>query len=226
MAAAGIAAVLLRLGTAGLELAGLPPSAFITGGPWAAVAGTTLAWSTAAAILGLALLLLSGHRGNGRMRLSGAVIVAGSFALTGHAASAEPRWLAEPALGVHTLCGAFWLASLLPLLWCLRLAPGEAHLALRRFSAAATGAVAALVVAGACLAWLQLGGKLGAGALWETAYGLRLAGKLALVAGLLTLAAVNRFVLTPRIARDDPDARQHLGRRSPPTSRSASACSR
>ena len=55
------------------------------------------------------------------MRLLGAVLVAGSFALTGHAASAAP-WLAAPALGVHALYGAFWLASLLPLLWYLRLA--------------------------------------------------------------------------------------------------------
>ena len=210
LAAAGIAALLLRLGAAGLELAGLPPSALVTSRPWTAVAGTTLAWATAVAALGLAFLILSGRRGGGWMRLLGAVMVAGSFALTGHAASAAPRWLAAPALGVHTLCGAFWLASLVPLLWCLRLAPGEAHLALRRFSAVATAAVGALVIAGSCLAWLQLGGRFAP--LWETAYGLRLTGKLVLVAGLLALAAVNRFLLTPRVARDDPDARRYLGR--------------
>ena len=210
LAAAGIAALPLRLGTAGLELAGLPPGALVTSRPWAAVAGTTLAWATAVAALGLAVLILSGRRGGGWMRLSGAVLVAGSFALTGHAASAAPRWLAAPALGVHTLCGAFWLASLVPLLWCLRLAPGEAHLALRRFSAVATAAVAALVIAGSCLAWLQLGGRFAP--LWQTTYGLRLTGKLALVACLLALAAVNRFLLTPRMARDDPDARRYFGR--------------
>jgi copper transport protein len=210
MAAAGIAALLFRLGAAGLELVGLPPSALATSRSWAAVAGTTLAWATAVAALGLALLILPGRHSGGPLRLSGAVLVAGSFALTGHAASAAPRWLAAPALGVHALCGAFWLASLLPLLWCLRLAPGEAHLALGRFSAAATGAVAALVVAGSWLAWLQLGGRFAP--LWETAYGLRLTGKLALVAGLLALAAVNRFLLTPRVARSDPAARRYLGR--------------
>jgi copper transport protein len=210
LAATGIAALLLRLGAAGLELAGLPPRALATSGPWAAAAGTTLAWATAVAALGLALLILPGRRGGGPSRLVGAVLVAGSFALTGHAASAAPRWLAAPALGVHALCGAFWLASLLPLLWCLRLAPDEAHLALRRFSAAATAAVAALVVAGSCLAWLQLGGRFAP--LWETTYGLRLTGKLVLVAGLLALAAANRFVLTPRVARDDPAARRLLGR--------------
>ena len=209
LAAAGIAALLLRLGIAGLELAGLPPGALVTSRPWTAVAGTTLAGATAAAALGLVVLILSGRRG-GWMRLSGAVLVAGSFVLTGHAASAAPRWLAAPALGVHTLCGAFWLASLVPLLWCLRLAPGEAHLALRRFSAVATAAVAALVIAGSCLAWLQLGGRFAP--LWQTTYGLRLTGKLALVACLLALAAANRFLLTPRVARGDPDARRYFGR--------------
>jgi copper transport protein len=210
LAAAGIAALLFRLGSAGLELAGLPPSGLLTSRPWTAVAGTTLAWATAVATLGLASLILSGRRGDGWMRLLGAVLVAGSFALTGHAASAAPCWLAAPAVGVHTLCGAFWLASLVPLLWCLRLSSGEAHLVLRRFSAAATAAVAALVVAGSCLAWLQLGGRLVP--LWETAYGLRLIGKLALVAGLLALAAVNRFLLIPRVARDDLAARRYLSR--------------
>jgi copper transport protein len=209
LAAAGIAALMVRLGIAGLELVGLQPTALVTSLPWTAVVGTTLAWATAVAILGLAVLILSGRRRRW-MRLLGAVLVAGSFALTGHAATAAPRWLAAPTLGLHTLCGAFWLASLVPLLWCVRLAPDKAYLALRRFSAVATVAVAALMVAGVCLAWLQLGGRLAP--LWQTSYGLRLTGKLVLVAGLLALAAVNRFLLTPRMARDDPDARRHLGR--------------
>ena len=65
------------------------------------------------------------------MRLVGAVIVAGSFALTGHAASAAPRWLAAPALGVHTLCGALLAglarpAALVPASRARRGAPGAA----------------------------------------------------------------------------------------------------
>ena len=58
-----------------------------------------------------------------------------------------------------------------------------------------------LTIAGIALAWVQLDGTLEA--LWETAYGQRLLLKLALVAGLLVLAVLNRFVLTPRMARGD-----------------------
>ncbi|HEX6011406.1 MAG TPA: CopD family protein [Geminicoccaceae bacterium] len=208
LAAAGLAAVVFRLGAAGLELVGLGPAALATDAPWTVAAGTTLGRAAATASLGLALLILAGRGGGAWLRWPGAVAVAASFALTGHAASAAPRWLAAPALAVHALGGAFWLGSLLPLLWCLRLAPEEASVALRRFSAAATVAVGALALAGAWLAWLQLGGRLAR--LWETAYGLRLLGKLLLVAGLLALAAANRFVLTPRLARTG--ARRWLGR--------------
>ena len=44
---------------------------------------------------------------------------------------------------------------------------------------------------------MQLAGR--ASTFWQTDYGLRLTTKLALVAGLLLLGAVNRFVLTPRM---------------------------
>ena len=46
--------------------------------------------------------------------------------------------------------------------------------------------------------------------LTSTAYGWRLFGKLALVAGLLALAALNRLVLTPALAEGSPDAARRL----------------
>jgi copper transport protein len=89
------------------------------------------------------------------------------------------------------------------------LLPAEAtHKELRRFSTLATGAVGLLVLAGGALAWIQLGGR--AAALWETPYGLRLSGKLVLIGGLLALAAVNRWVLTPSMAQRDPRAPRRL----------------
>jgi copper transport protein len=136
------------------------------------------------------------------------VAVGASFGLTGHAASAEPRWLTAPALGFHALAVAFWLGSFLPLRWSLELAPRDAATVLRRFSAVATAVVAGLILAGAALAWVQLDGDVGA--LWRTAYGWRLLAKLALVAGLLALAAVNRFLLTPGVVDGGRGARSTL----------------
>jgi copper transport protein len=189
----GMVAVLLRFGTAGLDLTGLPLAALGTAEPWQAAARTTLAQAAAACAFGVLLLGVGGRP----LLVPGAVVVAASFALTGHAAAAQPVWLTRPALTLHVLCAAFWLGSLASLLWSLRLPTAEARAVLQRFSVAAVAAVAALLLAGGILAWVQLGGR--ASAFWQTDYGLRLTIKLALVAGLLLLGAVNRFVLTPRM---------------------------
>ncbi len=108
------------------------------------------------------------------------------------------------------MCVAFWLGSLLPLLWSLSLADHQAAVVLRRFSRFALAAVALLVAAGGALAWVQLGGDVATIA--ESAYGQRLLAKLALVAGLLALAMVNRFWLTPAIAAGHPHAPGRLRR--------------
>lgn len=198
LAGAGCAALVLRLGAAGLDLAGLPFAALFTARPWMIAVGTSLGPASALAGLGLVAVMV-GRRWPAWLSGLGCMAIAASFALTGHAASAEPRLLTALALGLHVLCAGFWAGSLLPLLWCLRLPPAQAAAVLRRFSAWAAVAVAVLVVAGVALAWVQLGG--GLTGLWQTGYGLRLLVKLALVAGLLALAGVNRFVLTPRLAR-------------------------
>ncbi len=119
-----------------------------------------------------------------------------SFGLSGHAATAGPRWLTVPALGLHVLCAAFWVGAL----WPLRLALGgaAAKAQLQAFSARALAAVACLILAGSVLAVLQLGSF---SALITYDYGRRLLAKLALVAGLLGLAALNRLVLTPALGR-------------------------
>lgn len=207
LAVAGIAALLLRLGVAGLDLADLPAGALLSGRPWLLAGATSLGGASALAALGLAGIAL-GPRLPSWAPVVAAVLVGLSFALTGHAATAPPRWLTGPALGLHVLCAAFWLGSLLPLWWSLRLEPAQAAQVLHRFSVVALVAVAVLVAAGSALAWIQLGGD--TGALTSTAYGWRLFGKLALVAGLLALAALNRLVLTPALADGRPDAVRRL----------------
>jgi copper transport protein len=201
LALAGAAAVLLRLGLGGLDLAGLPPAALLGSAPWLLAAGTS---QGAAAGLALAALLLLAMLPDKRSRaaLAAAVLVGASFALTGHAAAAAPRWLTMPAVAAHVLCGGFWLASLLPLLWALRLPAADAAALLRRFGQVATGAVGLLLLAGLGLAWVQLGGHVDA--LAEPGYGQRLLAKLSLVAGLLALAAFNRWRLVPALAGAAP----------------------
>ncbi|MGH6921876.1 MAG: CopD family protein, partial [Geminicoccaceae bacterium] len=128
----------------------------------------------------------------------GACLVALSFALSGHAATAGPAWITMPALTLHALGAAYWVGAFAPLLMALRRLPRpEAYALLAAFSSRAIVAVAGLLFAGVVLAALQVRTP---SALIATDYGRLLLLKLALVALLLGLGAINRLVLTPRLA--------------------------
>ena len=121
------------------------------------------------------------------------------------------RLLRHYGLGLTTafmLMAAFWLGALWPLWQAVgRRRPEAALDLLRRFSMIAIPAVALLVAAGTTLAVLQLGRI---GELVTTAYGIRLLCKLAFVALLLLLAALNRFWLTPALAAGRAPASHRL----------------
>jgi putative copper export protein/mono/diheme cytochrome c family protein len=135
-------------------------------------------WRIAAALSGLAVLLQAGH-GHGYAMYDGPNLLLASDAL-------------------HVLCAAAWLGGLLPLLLVLsRLPPAQAAEAVRAFSRLGTLCVAGLVVTAGYQAWTLVGDPVG---LIGTAYGWMVAVKACLFAGLLALAAANRFRLTPGLA--------------------------
>jgi copper transport protein len=202
LAVLGLAACVAILGTTGGALYGGPPSALLDPQPWHIALGSAVAASVAAAVPGLAILLLAVRRTSRHERLAllaGALLVTASFALSGHAATSGPAWIARPALVLHALCAAYWVGAFAPLLLAVRRLPRKGALALlRSFSARAVGAVACLVLAGVVLAALQVRTP---GALLTTDYGRLLLLKLALVTVLLGLGALNRLVLTPALER-------------------------
>ncbi len=201
LATAGIGSGLLLLAAEGGALLGGPPGSLLSAEVWRLAIGSSVAWTVAAGVAGLALLIPARPRRS--LLLAGAVLVALSFGLSGHAATAGPRWLTVPVLALHALSAAFWVGALWPLLLILR--RGGAKMSVEAFSALALPAVACLLLAGAVLAVLQLDAW---SALFTTDYGRRLTLKLVLVAGLLGLAAVNRLVLTPAL-----DRREHVAAR-------------
>jgi copper transport protein len=119
-----------------------------------------------------------------------------SFALSGHAATAMPRYVAIPVLLLHAAGAAFWLGSFVPLLNVLDRKDTAATI-VRRFSWRALVIVPVLLLAGLVLAVLQVRQL---EALVATNYGITLVLKLALVAMLLAIAFINRRVLTPRLS--------------------------
>jgi copper transport protein len=195
----GIAAAVLGIGLEGADLAAATSSGLFDPDLWAAGAATGLGISLLIALIGLVLLLVGCSRmiASRPLALAGSILAAGSLCLSGHAATAEPRWLSAPLMAAHVVTAAFWLGSLWPLAAALRLPAPEAVMLLRRFSRLAVGAVGVLVAAGVGLAVIQLGSV---AALWTSAYGIRLLVKLAFVALLLALAALNRTRLTPALA--------------------------
>ena len=200
--AIGIPSAAASLGALGLDLLGLPPSALATAPPWkvafATSAGPALLVAIAAMLF--ALMALRSVWYARALAVVAFISVGLSLAMTGHAATAPPEALTRPAIFLHGLGVTIWIGALAPLV-ALVSKPTIATLpVVNRFSRIAALAVGVLALTGLALAIVQLEKPV---ALIETRYGLILSIKLALVTGLLALAALNRFWLTPALARDE-----------------------
>lgn len=158
--------------------------------------GTFLAADLGASLLALAALAWEKRPAALLLALGAAL----ALAFTGHAAAlGGGAGLAGGGLAfAHIAAGGLWLGEL-PLLFLLLRERGAAALpALRLFSRRALFMVAGVAGAGIFLG-LSLAGPLPA--LWHDAYGRLILAKTALFAALLGLAAENRLILLPRLAR-------------------------
>lgn len=201
--ATGVAAlaVVANLGFSGVVLSGGSPGSILGAPAWTAAMASSSGTSTLVALAGLAVLAVGLLLDRRAAMLAGALVALAALTLTGHAATAPPRWLSLPLVGLHGLVAAFWLGSLWPLLVVLRGSPPEESVAVvRRFSRLAVWGVVALVVSGVALSILQLAGSR---TVTDTVYGQVWVAKMLAVALLLTVAVYNRFWLTPALAMGD-----------------------
>jgi putative copper resistance protein D len=129
-----------------------------------------------------------------------AAAVAGT-AWAGHAVAVEPQgWIAVLGAAVHLVATGLWLGALFPLALLLRAASREAGadarpyavLTVRRFSTVGLIAITLIVATGIVNAWFEAGGVPG---LVGTRYGRLLLVKIALLAGVVGLAAASRQLL-------------------------------
>ncbi|ANN72840.1 copper resistance protein CopC [Bordetella bronchialis] len=198
---AAVAAPVL-LGLQGLDALGAPWSAVLTRACWSAVIRTSLGLlvgaAEAAAVVALFACAAGSARGRRALALLSLLLLGLALASSGHAATASVGNAARIAVFVHVAAAAGWLGALacLPVL----LLAGYGDTPLRRFSTAALAIVLVLVATGVLLAWWQLREPAD---LWRTAYGRILAAKLALVLGMMALAAVNRWRWTAATLRGD-----------------------
>jgi copper resistance protein D len=131
--------------------------------------------------------------------LSGAVLV--GLGTIGHATigSGLASLVNRISQAAHLLSSGFWVGSLLPLLFCIRLFDrhyADADRALRHFSGLGHLAVAALLLSGVANTWFVLDGP--TIDLSRPYQGLLLA-KVAIAGVMVCLAVVNRYVFVPRI---------------------------
>jgi putative copper resistance protein D len=129
---------------------------------------------------------------------------AGSLAFAGHAIGGQGiEGIVHPAADIlHLIAAAAWVGALVPLALFLAAAKDEASLgamrtATLRFSALGVVSVATLFATGSVNSWYLVGGF---AEFTATDYGRLLLIKIALFLGMVAIAAVNRFHLTPAIA--------------------------
>jgi len=127
-----------------------------------------------------------------------------TFGWMGHGADGVP-WLQLIGDIVHVLAAATWIGALVAFLFVMRSATEPSNItvlqeALRRFSAGGVPLVALLVLSGLINSWFLVGVD-NVASLLATGYGRLLSLKVALFAGMLGLAALNRNRHTPAIER-------------------------
>jgi putative copper export protein len=134
----------------------------------------------------------------------GAIVASTSFAWVGHVHRLAPNAAPSLLLCLHLACAAFWLGALPPLL-IIAAGTNESQIAAAaaRFGKLALRVVALLTAAGASLLLMLIGSAL---QFWTSDYGRMMAVKLLAVAALLSLAAWNKLMLTPRLLQGDARA--------------------
>jgi putative copper export protein len=208
--AAPLALAAAALGYVGLlarEAAGGAPDAATLGAIYTTGFGLALGAAQAAAAL-LALLACSARdRRRARLVLAGCALAA--LAFVGHAAGdSGPRGaLRLGVLALHLLAIGAWLGALPRLRQALgRRAPAPLAL-VRRFARIGGASVAVVVATGLMsFAFVAADARGALGLAYLEAFGV----KLGFVVALLGLAAFNRLVLTPALARDPDRARRAL----------------
>ena len=153
------------------------------------------------ALAALAVLSVAARHRARTAALAAAAVVALTTTLSGHAADwgdLTPSVLLD---WVHVLAASLWIGGIVALALVVfgprsSLTPASVASIGARFSRLAGWSLLIVVVTGAYNAWVQLPDV---AALWNTPYGRILLAKLALVAGLATLGATNRYALLPRL---------------------------
>jgi copper transport protein len=192
--ALGLVAAPLSVGLQGLDALDAALPALASSATWTAglatTYGNTIIVTVVGFLAGLVSLKVPPQAARG-LALAALVVSGLALTLSGHASNAPPQWLTRPAVFLHVVCVVLWIGALLPL---SKSVGGGRSRPLARFTHVVPFLLVGIIVSGATLALRQLDRL---DALWTTSYGVVLSCKLAGVAMLLGLGALNRYILVP-----------------------------
>lgn len=216
-ACATLAAItaLFTIGLQGAVLADAAPRELVSLKIWRLGFASTRGTAALTALCAVLQLVAALRTGTSKARqglflplaLGGLGLAVLSFVLSGHAATAQPRWMTAPALALHVAFAGLWLGSLMPLLRAVRHRNKGSLPRISAFSTAMSWTVPLLLLGGALLAAVQLQSW---SAFADSRYGAILLAKLLLVAVLLAMAANNKFRLTPALRQGAVGAEMRL----------------
>jgi putative copper resistance protein D len=176
--------------------------------------GSVAAVRLALAIATAGLLALDRLKRLRWLGLVAALALVASIAWTGHSGSGygASGYVQLAADALHLLAASAWIGGLVPLALLLAAARNRsdpwlslAAAVTQRFSILGIVSVATLIASGATNAWFLVGSV---EALTATEYGRVLMLKLGLFLLMVAIAAINRNVLTPRLAAASSDGRR------------------
>jgi putative copper resistance protein D len=174
--------------------------------------GTAWLFQTAAAVILLATLMVSGH-GRSSVTAVAAALAAICITLIGHAVM-QSGWLGVlHRLNdvVHVLAAGAWLGGLVPLFLILGMKQpeyrGEVDRALTSFSTVGQIVVGLVLLSGIANTALVLGTW---PTDWSSPYQALLAAKIAAVGVMTGLALINRYIQLPEVDRDGSRALQQI----------------
>jgi copper transport protein len=193
LSAGGVLALILFIAAEGAMRAGLPISGmFSREALSAAFAAPNLAWR-GLGLIGLLLILIAPGR---KLQGFGGATAILSMADSGHALTMLPAGMGYGLMLAHGFAAAAWMGAIAPLRHALQRDSGPATQSLfRRFQTYGGLAMGTTLASGLLLTWLVLPHL---SDLWQSAYGLRLSAKLAVVGIMVLIAAGNRLLLARR----------------------------
>jgi putative copper resistance protein D len=163
-------------------------------------------------VVGLTVIAVTAMKsGAGRQSLAvvGATLTLSSFLFTGHTADHAQRWLLAILLIIHLMIAAFWFGALLAfLVTATRESPQAYGVMVRDFSKTASLLVPFVLLAGLLMAFVLMPDL----AALSAPYGNLLLFKIAAFTLLMTLAAWNKFRLSPALVSQAPGALTRFGR--------------